>query len=479
MSYLANGAGTETDQNSGRQLDNAGAAKGGSMYKRVKHVTGLISIAAVLLLAACSDSNDNGLDFSSVGQEHAVGTTSMTFIDTSRPTAAHSSVPEASTRTLETTLVYPADGTPGSAVTSDAPVDREGAPFPLIVLSHGLGGTVEYLLPLAEVWASKGYVVALPRFPLTNSATQGGPVAQDVQNQPADVSFVIDRVLAESHTSGRLLSNAVDGDAIAASGHSNGGITTYGLVANSCCRDPRIDAAIVLSGAVSPYAGGIYDLSDTPPILVVHGVNDDLTNYNQAVRDYNEIQPPKGLLTLEASNHGSYLNADDPAFDVVTQAAIDFLDGELRGDSAALQQLPGYQVPGVATMHWAPDEASNIPVETLPEPETNRQAFISADSDLVDGQVITVTWSGFLPGKVVNIMQCTSDVNGGAAACNISGGTILYPDPEGMGSLELVIRTGPIGNGVCDSANPCTVLINDASLTDEAAIIRTPITFAP
>ena len=89
-----------------------------------------------------------------------------------------------------------------------------------------------------------------------------------------------------------------------------------------------------------------------------------------------------------------------------------------------------------------------------------------------------MSWSGFLPDKVVNIMQCTSDAMGGAAACNIAGGTLFYPDPEGMGSLELVIRTGPIGNGVCDSANPCVVLVNDAGLTDEDAILRIPITLA-
>ncbi|MEZ5501720.1 MAG: neocarzinostatin apoprotein domain-containing protein [Halioglobus sp.] len=434
--------------------------------------------AALLLLGACSSSDDNGAVSAALPQDHAVGMTSMTFIDTSRPTAAHGPVPEASTRTIETTIMYPAAGIPGAAVATGADVDRVGRPFPLIVLSHGLGGTIEYLLPLAEVWAARGYVVALPKFPLTHNATPGGPVAQDVQNQPADVSFVIDELLAESNTSGGLLNNAVNAGEIAASGHSNGGITTYGLVANSCCRDQRIDAAVVLSGAVSPFAGGEYDLSDTPPILVVHGVDDVLTNYNQAVRDYNQIRPPKGLLTLEASSHGSYLATDDAAFDVFAQATADFLDGELRSDSAALGRLPDYQVPGVATMHWAPDDASNIPVELLPEPETNRQAFLSADSDLVDGQVITVTWSGFLPGKVVNIMQCTGDVNGGAAACNISGGIILYPDPEGMGSLELVIHTGPIGNGVCDSANPCTVIVNDASLTEEEAIIRIPITLA-
>lgn len=448
------------------------------MRRSVNHIVAVIASAALLLLVACSDGNDHGSGSAVVSHEHAVGTSSMTLIDTSRSTAAHGPVSEAPTRTIKTTIVYPVAGEPGGAVTPEAPVDRWGAPFPLIVLSHGLGGSVETLLPLAEVWASRGYVVAMPRFPLTSNTTPGGPVAQDVQNQPADVSFVIDQVLAESNTSGLLLSNAVDGNEIAASGHSNGGITTYGLVANSCCRDQRIDTAIVLSGVASPFAGGEYDLTDTVPILVVHGVNDVLLNYNQAVRSYNELQPPKGLLTLEDSGHVSYLFPGDPAFDVTSQATVDFFDGELRGDSAALERLPGYQIPRIATMHWAPDDVSNVPVDTIPEPETNRQASISADTNLLDGQIIIVTWSGFLPGQVVNIMQCTGDVTGGAAACNIAGGTILHPDPEGMGSLELVIRTGPIGNGVCDSANPCTVLVNDAGLTDEEAIIRIPITLA-
>lgn len=447
------------------------------MHKRMEKIAGVIASTVLLLLGACSDGN-SGASASVIPQNYAVGITSRVLIDTSRPTAAHGAVAEAFSRTLETTIVYPAQGTPGDAVIADAPIYRWAVPYPLVVLSHGLGGSVEHLLSLAEVWASKGYVVALPRFPLTNSATPGGPVGQDVQNQPADVSFLIDELLAESNTPEQLLSNAVDGDNIAASGHSNGGITTYGLVANSCCRDARIDAAIVLSGVASPFADGEYNLTDTPPMLVVHGINDALLIYNQAVRTYNELQPPKGMLTLEVADHVSYFLPDDPAFDVVAQAAVDFLDGMLDGDSAALQRLAEYQVPGVATLNWAPDTASNVPVEPLPEPETNRQAFLSADSNLTDGQVITVTWSGFLPDQVVNIMQCTGDVTGGAAACNISGGRILYPDPEGMGSLELVIRTGPIGNGVCDSANPCTVIVNDAGLTDEEAIIRIPITLA-
>ena len=450
-----------------------GVLRTSAAFKKV-----FIAVALLLLLGACSHSDSNNPGYTVVAQDHAVGITSMTFVDTSRSTTAHGSLPEASSRTIETAVVYPAEGAPGGAPTADAPADLSTAPYPLIVLSHGLGGSVQHLLPLAQVWAAKGYVVALPRFPLTNISTPGGPVAQDVQNQPADVSFVIDQMLASAALSGSLLSSIVDGDSIAVGGHSNGGITTYGLVANSCCRDQRIDAALLLSGVTSPFADGEYDLSDSPPMLLVHGVYDELIVYNSAVRTYNELQPPKGLLTLEESNHGSYFSPEDPAFDVVAMATTDFFDAELRDDSAALERLPQDQAAGVATMHWAPDAVSNVPVEPLPEPETNRQAALSASDMLVDGQVITVSWSGFLPGKVVNIMQCTGDVTGGAAACNISGGTLFYPNPTGTGSYEQVIRTGPIGNGVCDSSHPCTVIVNDAGLTEEDAIVRIPITLA-
>lgn len=444
----------------------------------VKQTAATLAYAALMLLVACSDGSDSGT-ISIVGpQDHAVGLSVMTFVDYSRPTSAHGAVPAAPSRTLETTIVYPAQGTPGGTPTLGAPVDGWAAPYPLVVLSHGLGGSIEYMLPLAETWARRGYVVALPRFPLTSNTTPGGPVAQDVQNQPADMSFVIDSVIAESAKKQSLLGSAVNGESIAASGHSNGGITTYGLTAHTCCKDPRVDTAIVLSGVPSPFANGVYDLSDTPPMLLLHGVFDVQLIYNQAVRTYNELLPPKGLLTLEESDHGSYLRADDPAFEVVAQATADFLDGQLRGDDAALQRLAQTEAPGIATLHWAPDDASNVPVELLPEPETNRQAFISADTDLADGQIITVSWTGFLPGQVVNIMQCSGDGRNGAAACNIAGGRILFPNPTGAGSLELVIRHGPIGNGVCDSANPCVVIANDASLIADEATVRIPITLA-
>jgi predicted esterase len=440
----------------------------------------LFLVATALFLGACSDNNNDLVGSAVIYHDHAVGITVRTFVDTSRGTAAHDTVPESSERILETTIVYPAQGVSGGEATPEAPVNEFAAPYPLLVLSHGLGGNVAYLLPLAEALASRGYVVAVPRFPLTNLTTPGGPLGQDVQNQPADVSFIIDQVLLESGSPEKLLGQAVDATRIAAGGHSNGGITTYGVVAHSCCRDERVGAALILAGVASPFGGGDYNLADTPPMMVVHGINDELVNYNQSVRTANELLPPRGFLSLTEADHGSFLDPAQAEFEVVAQATADFLDGALRGISDRWERLPEYTVMGVSTMHWAADEASYVPVPELPEPETNRQAFLSADTNLVDGQVITVSWQGFLPDETVNILQCNGDGSGGTPACEIGGGKALLfvASPGGMGSVEFTVFTGPTGNGVCDSANPCNVTVNDASLSDEDAILRLPITFA-
>ena len=63
----------------------------------------------------------------------------------------------------------------------------------------------------------------------------GGPDAGDVVNQPKDMSYVIGAVLSDSLSPSGALSGLVDPKEIGAAGHSNGAVTTLGLVANTCC----------------------------------------------------------------------------------------------------------------------------------------------------------------------------------------------------------------------------------------------------
>src|SRR5271165_1938563 len=126
-----------------------------------------------------------------------VATTTMTFVDTSRSTPPWDGMPARPSRTMVTTIWYPAR--PGSATTS-----HQG-PYPLIAFAHGLGGSPQEYSKLLTAWAAAGYVVAAPLFPLSSSETPGGADAGDIGNQPGDMSFVMGQVLkADSTPNGPL-----------------------------------------------------------------------------------------------------------------------------------------------------------------------------------------------------------------------------------------------------------------------------------
>jgi hypothetical protein len=58
---------------------------------------------------------------------YAVGVHTETFVDASRPTSANNAYPGARTRTLVTTVWYPAAGTPGAPDQPNAPAYGHGA----------------------------------------------------------------------------------------------------------------------------------------------------------------------------------------------------------------------------------------------------------------------------------------------------------------------------------------------------------------
>ncbi len=107
----------------------------------------------------------------------------LDLVDRSRETPPSGVFPGAPERRLPTLVTYP---------------KRAAGPLPLLVASHNLGGAPESLGYLAAHLASHGFVVAAPTFPLTSlsSSTGVGFDPSDIPQQPGDVSFVIDRLLA-------------------------------------------------------------------------------------------------------------------------------------------------------------------------------------------------------------------------------------------------------------------------------------------
>ncbi|MEE3918458.1 hypothetical protein V2I01_07320 [Micromonospora sp. BRA006-A] len=83
-----------------------------------------------------------------------------------------------------------------------------GRAVPVVLFSHGLSARPEDCQALLTRWAAAGFVVAAPRFPHTSQGTDGNPL--DVLSQPADVSYVLTRVLALGEKAGDPLRGRLD-----------------------------------------------------------------------------------------------------------------------------------------------------------------------------------------------------------------------------------------------------------------------------
>lgn len=288
---------------------------------------------------------------------YAIGLHRYTFVDPSRPTPPNGTFPGAPSRTLPTLLIYPAEGDPADPAAENAPPAEHGKDFPLLVFSHGNGGdSTSRFADLTERLVREGFVVAAPTFPLSSANAPGGTTGADYVNQPGDVSFVIARVLALARED-KALGKTIDSHKVGVIGNSLGGVTTLGVAANSCCLDPRIDAAVALWGGERPFRGGAFFSGPTPPLMLAHGTDDATLPYVLSAIAYDHAPSPKAFLTLEGAPHNPFF---PPWHGPLIRSVVDFLDGFLDHDPQAIRRLPrDGNVPGVAalqadlsTCHW-------------------------------------------------------------------------------------------------------------------------------
>jgi len=299
----------------------------------------LAAAFVALALFGCGGSGNNSSAAPAVPDgSFAIGETTLVLVDESRPTAPNNGVPGEDSRTLRTTVYYPTAGDVGSAVQVGAPAIA-GHRFPLIVFAHGLTAVAKVYVAILQGWASAGYVVAAPNFPLSNGGAPGGPVEGDYINQPADESFVIDEVLKLNEDATSPLHGIVDPQHIGASGQSLGGFTTFGIAFNTCCRDPRIDAAVPMAGALVPFPGGDYEAEIGPPVLIIHGDADDTVPYSSATEAYALAEPPKLLLTHVGGNHVIPYVGTNPAVTATIDASTAFFDLFLKHERGAEERL--------------------------------------------------------------------------------------------------------------------------------------------
>ena len=186
------------------------------------------------------------------------------------------------------------------------PLARGGAPYPLVVHSHGFMAFRTSEAYLAEHLASHGYVVAAADYPLSSMAAPGGPTVADVASQPGDVRFVIDQLLALSAQPGGPLGGAIDPARVGASGLSLGGLTTLLATFHGRLRDPRIRAALPMAPAACMLTARFF-ASAAVPLLVMHGDSDLLLPIEQhGARAFERAQDPRYLALLRRGSHTGF-----------------------------------------------------------------------------------------------------------------------------------------------------------------------------
>ncbi len=259
--------------------------------------------------------------------------------------------------------------------------------YPLVLFSHGFGAHRRQSTFLCTHLASHGYVVAamdhagntiFETVQMMMQAQMGGAapdpgaiLSEIIPQRPADVSFVLDQVLA-----GADGLPEVDAGRVGMSGHSFGGWTTL-MVAG---REPRVRAALALAPA-----GGWTPLPGEPlqraldlkwdrevPTLFLAAESDTILPLRGVRELYDRTISPKRMVILDNADHMHFcdqmeqihelfrmmpppifdqvassikpigeLCAPDGAYAYVRGLGLAHMDAHLRGDESAARLLAG------------------------------------------------------------------------------------------------------------------------------------------
>ena len=222
--------------------------------------TAQLAITALAILAVA-----NGQAARAQTRRFHVGRMNRSSVDTARHSWAGRDF-----RPLQTMIWYPTDDSvravdwyrgPSAAPFFHLGSSALGAPitsgkYPLIVLSHGTGGSAAMLAWLAEALAAGGYVVAAVDHH-GNTSTEATPAAAGFTlwwERATDVSVVIDRILADT-----AFGPVIDPGAIGVAGFALGGYTALALA------DARTSVETWRSFCRSPTRGSHDGFCDPPP----------------------------------------------------------------------------------------------------------------------------------------------------------------------------------------------------------------------
>lgn len=246
-------------------------------------------------------------------------------------------------------------------------------PAPVVLFSHGLGGSRKNNPYLGEHWSARGYVVVyLQHHGSDEEVWKNGPVLQrltalkqaaNVQNtllRLEDIPAVIDQLERWNKASDSPLARRLDLEHLGMSGHSFGALTTQGVsgqqvpLKGTAYTDTRIKAALPMSpsGGKNPErAFGDVKI----PWLLMTGTKDVSPIGNTDVESRLAVYPalPPGdkyELVLHEGAHEAFSDRTLPRRNasrnpnhhrVILATSTAFWDAYLRGDERAKAWLNG------------------------------------------------------------------------------------------------------------------------------------------
>jgi dienelactone hydrolase len=197
------------------------------------------------------------------------------------------------------------DETRGRDLPTTLYLPQSGPNAPLIVFAHGMWGHPRKFTQLFASWVAAGYVVAAPAFPHTNDDGTPPQLIEDVVNQPADITFVLDELLARG---------LGDAERIGVGGFSLGAETALAVGLHPGYADQRVRAVVAIGGAL--FADDFApDVLLPVPLLLVHGAEDRKNDrLREALKTYEAAQEPKELVTIAGAGHGICQDDDMPSY---------------------------------------------------------------------------------------------------------------------------------------------------------------------
>ncbi len=209
------------------------------------------------------------------------------------------------------------------------PAARANAP--VLIFSHGLGGSRTNNPYLGEHWAARGYVVVYIQHPGSDedvwkdvrplrrmAAMRRAASTENFLLRAADVPAVIGALTKWNAQHGHVLAGALDLTRLGMSGHSFGAVTTQAVSGQALPNgrtpylDPRIRAAVIMSPSAPRNASASSAFGKVGlPWLLMTGTEDEAMIGDATVENRLSVYPalPAGRkyeLVLHAAEHSAF-----------------------------------------------------------------------------------------------------------------------------------------------------------------------------